>query len=252
ADNDDMTYSEVNIQSQGRPYEAEGRDVIYSVINQHPQNDPGGSVLVKLADASPQTKSRWPVLSKPCLTVLLTCICVLLLIITCTMGGLYAVMKKSHADEKERLISDGRESKKNLEKASANYKSLESRLNITLQGLNGNLSECHRTLTEQKETISLISKEKQDLQSNLSDIQQEKLRSKKLLKSIEMFKKDSNRPRSDSVVEGLQKGCLLGWVFFKEKCYYVSTDTKNWENSRVDCEEMGGHLLNLDNKDKLL
>ncbi|XP_028822104.1 C-type lectin domain family 7 member A-like [Denticeps clupeoides] len=66
-----------------------------------------------------------------------------------------------------------------------------------------------------------------------------------------MFKKDSNRPRSDSVVEGLQKGCLLGWVFFKEKCYYVSTDTKNWENSRVDCEEMGGHLLNLDNKHKL-
>uniref|UniRef100_A0AAY3ZUW1 C-type lectin domain-containing protein n=1 Tax=Denticeps clupeoides TaxID=299321 RepID=A0AAY3ZUW1_9TELE len=50
----------------------------------------------------------------------------------------------------------------------------------------------------------------------------------------------------------LQKGCLLGWVFFKEKCYYVSTDEKNWENSRVECEEMGGHLLNIDNKDKLV
>ncbi|XP_063042529.1 asialoglycoprotein receptor 1-like isoform X2 [Engraulis encrasicolus] len=37
--------------------------------------------------------------------------------------------------------------------------------------------------------------------------------------------------------------CASGWEYFKRKCYYFSTDQKNWADSRDACVTMGGHLV---------
>ncbi|KAG9279583.1 C-type lectin domain family 6 member A-like [Astyanax mexicanus] len=37
--------------------------------------------------------------------------------------------------------------------------------------------------------------------------------------------------------------CGDGWKRFGVKCYYFSTDTLNWTNSRDHCVEKGGHLV---------
>uniref|UniRef100_A0A8B9GP28 C-type lectin domain-containing protein n=1 Tax=Astyanax mexicanus TaxID=7994 RepID=A0A8B9GP28_ASTMX len=37
--------------------------------------------------------------------------------------------------------------------------------------------------------------------------------------------------------------CEDGWKHFGVKCYYFSTDTLNWMNSRDHCVEKGGHLV---------
>ncbi|KAL2079238.1 hypothetical protein ACEWY4_024982 [Coilia grayii] len=39
------------------------------------------------------------------------------------------------------------------------------------------------------------------------------------------------------------KNCTAGWEYFSGKCYYFSTDMKNWAESRDACVTMGGHLV---------
>ncbi|MCI4395040.1 hypothetical protein PGIGA_G00175900 [Pangasianodon gigas] len=35
----------------------------------------------------------------------------------------------------------------------------------------------------------------------------------------------------------------LGWSFFNSSLYYISNESKNWTESRVDCRERGSQLV---------
>ncbi|XP_030635192.1 perlucin-like protein [Chanos chanos] len=39
------------------------------------------------------------------------------------------------------------------------------------------------------------------------------------------------------------KNCATGWKYHSGKCYYLSSDEKNWTESRDSCVSMGGHLV---------
>ncbi|XP_064157559.1 CD209 antigen-like [Anguilla rostrata] len=46
------------------------------------------------------------------------------------------------------------------------------------------------------------------------------------------------------------KLCPLGWEQFSFKCYYFSTDRKNWMDSRSDCIKRGADLVIIDNEEE--
>ena len=40
----------------------------------------------------------------------------------------------------------------------------------------------------------------------------------------------------------------MGWTPFKKSCYKISKYTKQWAAAKRKCEEMGGHLLKIDDQ----
>ncbi|KAF5891176.1 antigen like protein, partial [Clarias magur] len=43
--------------------------------------------------------------------------------------------------------------------------------------------------------------------------------------------------------EELQKFSKLGWIYFSSSLYYISTEDKNWTESRQDCRKRGADLV---------
>uniref|UniRef100_A0A8B9PGC3 C-type lectin domain family 4 member D n=1 Tax=Apteryx owenii TaxID=8824 RepID=A0A8B9PGC3_APTOW len=40
--------------------------------------------------------------------------------------------------------------------------------------------------------------------------------------------------------------CPMGWRFFQKSCYYTSTDSMSWNESKENCTGMGSHLVVID------
>ncbi|KAI5624075.1 hypothetical protein C0J50_16369, partial [Silurus asotus] len=45
--------------------------------------------------------------------------------------------------------------------------------------------------------------------------------------------------------------CESDWVFYKNKCYYMSTKRLNWHNAEKDCIQQKGHLLVVNNREEM-
>lgn len=48
---------------------------------------------------------------------------------------------------------------------------------------------------------------------------------------------------TDACVVETDMRCCVKWEIFGTSSYYVSTEMKNWEDSRVDCHRRGAHLV---------
>ncbi|XP_030643700.1 C-type lectin domain family 4 member E-like [Chanos chanos] len=56
-----------------------------------------------------------------------------------------------------------------------------------------------------------------------------------------------------TILESQQHGAARwhrGWRRFQCSCYYVSTVTKNWEQSRQDCRGKGGDLVIINSREE--
>ncbi|KAL2079234.1 hypothetical protein ACEWY4_024978 [Coilia grayii] len=87
--------------------------------------------------------------------------------------------------------------------------------------LERNLTETQRILAGQMSTNDNLTKEITKLEKELKDLQKEAL-----------------------------KNCTAGWEYFSGKCYYFSTDMKNWAESRDACVTMGGHLVIIETQEE--
>ncbi|KAB5518548.1 hypothetical protein PHYPO_G00167330 [Pangasianodon hypophthalmus] len=50
--------------------------------------------------------------------------------------------------------------------------------------------------------------------------------------------------------EEIQRLSKLGWIFFNTSLYYMSTEKKNWNESRQDCKEKGADLVIINSKEE--
>ncbi|KAM9309010.1 CD209 antigen-like protein D [Pholidichthys leucotaenia] len=94
------------------------------------------------------------------------------------------------------------------------------------------------------------------------ELNQVKMNSSQLIKDMEMLRGQYNAVLAsrDQLQQEVQKincsmagkVCQQGWTTFNNKCYYVSkaSETKNWERSRLDCQQRGADLVIITSKDE--
>ncbi|KAM6995348.1 uncharacterized protein LKV04_007577 [Tautogolabrus adspersus] len=110
-----------------------------------------------------------------------------------------------------------------------------------------NLSKDRDTLRDEQGAL----RDERDALKNERD--QLKMSCSNLTKEMEKLqsKYDFVARRRDRLQEEVQRltlnqtvSCLPGWSLYNNKCYYYSPDgnSKNWENSRKDCQARGGDL----------
>ncbi|KAM9449859.1 C-type lectin domain family 4 member E-like [Clarias gariepinus] len=58
------------------------------------------------------------------------------------------------------------------------------------------------------------------------------------------------RDRLQMEREELQRLSKQGWMYFDSSLYYISTEEKNWNNSRQDCKERGIDLVIINSKEE--
>ncbi|XP_065146245.1 uncharacterized protein [Paramisgurnus dabryanus] len=60
------------------------------------------------------------------------------------------------------------------------------------------------------------------------------------------------RNNSDELQDALQDQCSdnLTWIYYNFSCYNISSERRNWSDSRRDCEERGANLVILNNKEE--
>ncbi|XP_062372611.1 asialoglycoprotein receptor 2-like [Sardina pilchardus] len=249
-ENDDVTYAKVNFsQSGSRKKNQSGinerEDVIYSNVNHLRE---GGSapdvsspeVRSKPNDPLPTPRSEVKTNKRTChrSTMVLLVLSILLLVMTICLG----VMVVLKADLEAAL----RENEKNLTDHFSQLKSL---------------MKDKDNLTNHLETLAVNhSKEKIDLKNQLQGKNNEttKLKSQNealALKNVDLMKNLSELQRKNADLESQlsasQESCASGWKPFNGKCYYFSTDVKNWADSRDACVTMGGHLVIIESAEEL-
>ncbi|XP_062372629.1 CD209 antigen-like protein A [Sardina pilchardus] len=223
---DEVTYSDINIiktengNQKKNNSDEEGSNVVYSQVNvlkKTPANDPPSdsgdiSALAKHDPANSSTKSHSEKESRACLslrcTVLLLSVCVLLLAIAVTMGGLYIVKEEKYSGVKEQLDILWMEHTNVTMALNATQVNM-SEITQMMDMLMENLTETERMLADHKSKNDNLTKEITKLMTEL---------------------------------QGVGK-CADDWEYHDGSCYHFSSDKKNWADSRDACVTMGGHLV---------
>ncbi|KAL3984444.1 enterokinase [Sarotherodon galilaeus] len=71
-----------------------------------------------------------------------------------------------------------------------------------------------------------------------------------LMSENEKLTSDLERTNCQFGKENQTQGKTTGWKRFECSCYYISTERKNWTESRKDCERRGADLLVIKTKSK--
>ncbi|XP_053183636.1 snaclec A10-like [Scomber japonicus] len=78
----------------------------------------------------------------------------------------------------------------------------------------------------------------------------------KMLEQLEdeITKLQSENEQIKSVLAGSVQdfqGCPVGWLKYKQSCYQLNDERKDWENAHNDCVEKSSHLVILDDADEM-
>ncbi|XP_076145035.1 asialoglycoprotein receptor 1-like isoform X2 [Alosa pseudoharengus] len=233
---DEVTYSDITIikteNANQKGNNSEGANVIYSQVNVlktvpandlDPASDSGDfSEPAKHDPSNSSAKSHSEkeitACTSPRSTVLLLSICVLLLAVAVTMGGLYIMKEEKYAGVKEQLDTLRME---------------HTNVTLALNATQANMSEIMEMLQEQYVNATSMTS---FLQGNLTETKRmladQKNKNDNLTKEI---------TKLTTELQGVRR-CADAWEYHDGSCYYFSSDMKNWEDSRDACVTMGGHL----------
>ncbi|XP_066500777.1 asialoglycoprotein receptor-like 1 isoform X2 [Hoplias malabaricus] len=75
-----------------------------------------------------------------------------------------------------------------------------------------------------------------------------------VMESLHYFQHSFKLPQAGLLISEpvapVQGTCKEGWTFYKEKCYFVSVQMKDWESAENDCIRKNGHLLVVNNREE--
>nr|UBK24431.1 CTL3 [Takifugu obscurus] len=150
----------------------------------------------------------------------------------------------------QNLQTQSDQSKRELQQLQGNFSSLQAEKD-QLQRNYGALSNGKSQL---QSNFDALNREKQTLKSNLDSLRTEKNQLHSNFDALNRAKTEVQRRYDDAVkvryqlqkkIDQVRKKivCENGWKKFDFSCYYVSTTTKSWKQSREFCTSRGGDLL---------
>ncbi|NP_001290745.1 asialoglycoprotein receptor 2-like [Esox lucius] len=135
--------------------------------------------------------------------VTLVCLCVILLVLTITLGLLYA-LNKIHLKAEQVRIKE--------------YLRIQKEQSSELHHIERNLSAVNDLLAKAQDEKKWLSSELENNTRNITALNN-------LLKSVQA------------------RQCASGWEFYNGSCYHFSEDKLTWEQSQYACIRDGGHLV---------
>ncbi|XP_044202934.1 C-type lectin domain family 4 member F-like [Thunnus albacares] len=162
----------------------------------------------------------------------------------------------------ETLTEERDELKKKLTDFDHSYSTSYKRLTEERDTLKKNLSDCDnktldfeasfKTLTEERDELKKnltdfdhsystsykrLTEERDTLKRNLSDCDNKTLDLEASFKTLTEERDELKKKLTDFVHD------QQGWVYFNGSFYYISLDTKTWNESRTDCLQRGADLV---------
>ncbi|XP_076145033.1 uncharacterized protein LOC143127422 [Alosa pseudoharengus] len=259
---DEVTYSDItiikteNANQKGNNSDEEGANVIYSQVNvlkDVPANDldPASDSKHDLT-ANSSTKSYSEKESTACTsprsTVLLLSICVLLLAVAVTMGGLYIMKEEKYSGMKQNLetlnvqYKNISNEKKDVETRLSGVKEQLDTLRMEHTNVTLALNATQANMSEITEIMEMLQVQYVNATSMTSSLQANLTETKRIL-ADQKNKNDNLTKEITKLMAELQVRCADAWEYHNGSCYYFSSDMKNWEDSRDACVTMGGHLV---------
>ncbi|XP_052425114.1 CD209 antigen-like protein C [Carassius gibelio] len=111
-----------------------------------------------------------------------------------------------------------------------------------LQTNNMNLTEERQELLT---TITKLTEERDQLLTNNMKLTEERRQLKTKITSLAEEKDQLKSERND-----LQKKCADGWRCHQSSLYFISSEKKNWDESRRYCRERGADLIIINNREE--
>ncbi|XP_062372631.1 asialoglycoprotein receptor 1-like isoform X2 [Sardina pilchardus] len=232
---DEVTYSDITITrtengNQKETSDKEGANVVYAQVNVlkkanelDPPSDSGdSSPPAKHDPANSSTKSYSEKESRACLShrciVLLLSVCVLLLAVAVTMGGLYIMKEEEYSEQLDMLKMEN------------------TNVTLALNATQAKMSEITEMMDMLQEQYANATHVMSSLQANLTET--ERVLADQKNKNDDLTKEITNLKTELQV-----RRCADNWEYHDGSCYYFSSDMKNWADSRDACVTMGGHLV---------
>ncbi|XP_041926499.1 C-type lectin domain family 4 member F-like [Alosa sapidissima] len=257
---DEVTYSDItiikteNANQKGNNRDEEGANVIYSQVNvlkNVPANDldPASDSKHDPANSSKSySEKESPACTSPRSTALLLSICVLLLAVAVTMGGLYIMKEEKYSGMKQNLETLNMQyknisnEKKDVETRLSGVKEQLDTLRMEHTNVILALNATQANMSEITEIMEMLQEQYVNATSMTSSLQANLTETKRML-ADQKNKNDNLTKEITKLMAELPVRCADDWEYHNGSCYYFSSDMKNWTDSKDACVTMGGHLV---------
>ncbi|XP_065146779.1 uncharacterized protein [Paramisgurnus dabryanus] len=126
--------------------------------------------------------------------------------------------------------------------------------------INTNNQQCHiktKNITEERNQLltkyTNITEERDELIAKYNNITKlkEKLKEKNKL-GTQLYGNILTLQENNTNIKGLAKLVVLtdGWIYYQSSLYFISSEKKNWTESRRYCRERGADLIIINNKEE--
>ncbi|XP_048092453.1 C-type lectin domain family 4 member F-like isoform X2 [Alosa alosa] len=255
---DEVTYSDItiikteNANQKGNNRDEEGANVIYSQVNvlkNANDLDPASDSKHDPANSSKSySEKESPACTSPRSTALLLSICVLLLAVAVTMGGLYIMKEEKYSGMKQNLETLNMQyknisnEKKDVETRLSGVKEQLDTLRMEHTNVTLALNATQANMSEITEIMEMLQEQYVNATSMTSSLQANLTETKRML-ADQKNKNDNLTKEITKLMAELPVRCADAWEYHNGSCYYFSSDMKNWTDSKDACVTMGGHLV---------
>ncbi|KAJ7417777.1 B-cell differentiation antigen CD72-like protein [Willisornis vidua] len=134
---------------------------------------------------------------------------------------------------------------RSLRDSSRDHAAKQGRLSQELSTREQSLKQTEQELAEARAELQRVWREGNISQLELERLSAELGRVKGILGKTEkeMQEVQGKLNNSESTVSSLRACVNTGWVLYRSKCLFISVMSKNWWNSKKDCEEKFARLL---------